>query len=198
MGNVSAAGGPPPASSAQVRQAIEELTDEEMFKLRAFARKRMWGGALGRWTEPEELIHDVIVSALEPDKGRTWCPDKVDFLGFMFGAIQSISSRAAARHSKVVAHLGNRAPADNVDSATVEDCESLETAVVERATARSLLQCLEAALEGDEAALGVAQCIAEDLKPREAREVLGLTDKDYDAARKRFERAATKLVVSTK
>src|SRR5262245_33912637 len=82
------------ATPAEITAAINGLSEAELVRLRqyAYARVRLLGRKAG--TESgDDLLQAAIADLLE-DK-RRWDKAKVDFMGFLFGAMKSISSNWA-------------------------------------------------------------------------------------------------------
>jgi DNA-directed RNA polymerase specialized sigma24 family protein len=78
------------ASIDEVLAAIEALTPAESTRLLKFAQRRI--AAMGRKSKGRSghgLLQEAITSVLED--GRRWNKETVSFVGFLFGAIRSIS-----------------------------------------------------------------------------------------------------------
>jgi RNA polymerase sigma-70 factor (ECF subfamily) len=79
------------ATPEEVIQAVEALTQAELKKLNDYARIAII--ALGRYagtSDAGDLLQEAIKRVLE--EKRHWKPAKVDFLGFLIGAMKSIVS----------------------------------------------------------------------------------------------------------
>src|SRR5262249_8131224 len=78
------------ASVDEVRAAIESLSDADNLRLESFAMYRIRG--LGRRSggrTHRDLFQEAVHAAL--DGTRSWDRSKVDFVGFLLGAMRSIS-----------------------------------------------------------------------------------------------------------
>jgi DNA-directed RNA polymerase specialized sigma24 family protein len=79
------------ATPEEVIRAIGSLTDAELKKLNDYARIAIL--ALGKYagvSDAKDLLQEAIQRVLE-DK-RHWKPAKIDFVGFLIGAMKSIAS----------------------------------------------------------------------------------------------------------
>jgi DNA-directed RNA polymerase specialized sigma24 family protein len=87
---------PATAREGDIRDEIEALTSADLLRLESYAAWRLRG--LGRHAAgrtADDLVHEAILSALSGT--RKWNRKRVDFVGFLTGAMRSISSNWAAR-----------------------------------------------------------------------------------------------------
>src|SRR5262249_27614593 len=82
------------ATPAEVSATIEALSEADLLRLKRFANKRV--RRLGRKAE-ERTGDDLLQTAVTDLLGdtRRWDKTKVGFMGFLFGAMRSISSNWA-------------------------------------------------------------------------------------------------------
>jgi DNA-directed RNA polymerase specialized sigma24 family protein len=84
------------ATPEEVIRAVENLTDAELKKLNDYARMTVL--ALGRYAgtiDANDLLQEAIQRVL--GEKRHWKPAKVDFVGFLIGAMKSIASNWKAQ-----------------------------------------------------------------------------------------------------
>jgi hypothetical protein len=79
------------ATSEEIEEAFNALSDVELVKLKKFAAFRIRGigrAALGR--NGGDLLQEAFISLVTGD--RRWNKEKVNMFGFLHGAVESISS----------------------------------------------------------------------------------------------------------
>lgn len=93
------------ATAEEIRAAFDALTPIEIKKLEMDANSRV--SVLGRKARGrsgddllQQAFHDIW------DKKRRWDRDKVDFIGFLRGAIRSIASNWGSKYDREEAALG--------------------------------------------------------------------------------------------
>lgn len=160
------------ASKAEVRAAIEGLTDGDYAKLmliaRGFARARIRGSVV----EPEDLLQEAITKTL--GGRRTW-NRTVSILKHLDRVMESDAGHIA---EKEAAHTPPPA-AEGLDP-------------WERAAAQAKLNDLLSLFVGDDQALEVIHLKAEGFSASEIQQQLGISETHYDTVTKRMRRRVAK------
>ncbi|MCX6543520.1 MAG: hypothetical protein NTV05_03800 [Acidobacteria bacterium] len=137
-------------------------------------------------------MSDALIAMLEGR--RKWCMSRVDFVKFLVGVIQSLSS-----------HISTGRPVDAFDdvvsySGPAEDTDALSRKLVPAAaTPQEELEAIELDrqireyFKDDDPALTVYQGFCEKMTPAEIREC-GFTVHEFDATAKRLRRGVTKMI----
>ena len=87
----------PEASLEDIRRAIQSLTEADMVKLQRYADNRIRRiGKSASNRDAHLLLTEAMNSLLEVGR-RHWYPDRVDLVGFLIGAMRSISSNWARK-----------------------------------------------------------------------------------------------------
>jgi hypothetical protein len=87
----------PGASLEDIRRAVQSLTEADMAKLDVYAENRIRRiGLAASGHDAHGLLTEAMDSLLEVGR-RHWYPDKVDLVGFLIGAMRSISSNWARK-----------------------------------------------------------------------------------------------------
>jgi hypothetical protein len=87
----------PEASLEDIRRAIQSLTEADMVKLQRYADNRIHRiGKSASNRDAHLLLTEAMNSLLEVGR-RHWYPDRVDLVGFLIGAMRSISSNWARK-----------------------------------------------------------------------------------------------------
>ena len=166
-------------TTADVARAIHGLSDNDLVRLKALAR--LWSrglpGGLG-WTD---VLNEAIVRVL--DGSRPWPPD-VPLLAFLSGVMRSICDdqwRRARREALL--RVG-----DLPDRPSVEGAEGAPDPERVLAAAQALAAIHELFAD-DPSALTIIAGLAEGLTAGEICRHYGMTERDYDTARKRMRRA---------
>jgi hypothetical protein len=93
------------ASLEDIRRAFQSLTEADRVKLEAYAENRI--RRIGRSAANRDahlLLTEAMNSLLEAGR-RHWYPEKVDLVGFLMGAMRSISSNWARKGAKGVLEI---------------------------------------------------------------------------------------------
>jgi hypothetical protein len=181
----------PPATVDEIRAAIAQLTTGDLLRLRKFAYQRH--GVLGRrgaGRRPEDLLSDALAAVLE--QRRKWSKS-VDFVRFLIGVIQSLSSHLADGKAKdafddVVQYV---APDEQTDELRPTDAPSGPTPQ-EELDAIELDQQIRDHFKNDDHVLTVFDGLCDKMTPAEIRDC-GLTTHEFDAAAKRLRRHVRKM-----
>jgi hypothetical protein len=177
------------ATPDEIEAAITALTPGEWLKLKRYADWRI--GALGRntdgWTGDRLLLAAVTGT-------RRWNKKNVDFKGFLYGAIRSISSNRARSCKK------QRPAAPEADFreeneegelfSPLDNAQAPGPSPEQQVNATQTLDLIEDLLKDDEKALRVLVAWREDFSPAEVRELEGLSQKEYNAIKIRIYRRA--------
>jgi DNA-directed RNA polymerase specialized sigma24 family protein len=183
----------PPATVEEIRQAIADLTQAQLIRLRKYAYQRH--GLLGFRTagrNPEDLLSEALIAVL--DGRRKWKKSSVDMLGLLLGTIKSMSSHmAAGKPADAFDELTPLAqeddapdPLDQVSSSTVP-LPSDELAAIE------LDGRIRTQFRDDADALTIYEGFCEGMKPSEIRDC-GFTSQQFDTAAKRLRRGINKMI----
>jgi DNA-directed RNA polymerase specialized sigma24 family protein len=189
----------PPATIEEISEAIAALAKGELIRLRKFAYRRYWTlGRRGAGLSPEDLLQNALVAVLEGR--RKWKRSRVDFVKFLIGVIQSLSSHIVEgkpldAFDDVVAYEAPDEDTDALDrrpSPTAPTpAEQLENAELER-EASALDGEIREHFKDDDHALIVYEGLCDNMKPAEIREC-GVTEKEFDAAQKRLKRGVKRI-----
>ena len=182
-----------PATVAEVREAIANLTKADLLRLRKYAHQRH--GVLGRrgaGRRPEDLLSDALIAALE--HRRKWSKSRVDFVKFLIGVIQSLSShladgKALDAFDDVVQYV---TPDEDTDGLRPTDAPSGPTPQ-EELDAIELDRQIRSHFDGDDHALTVYDGFCDKMTPAEIRDC-GLSTHEFDAAAKRLRRRVAKMI----
>ena len=161
-----------------VARAIAELSEGDLLRLKVLARLRARGLPGGiAWTD---LLHETVVRALSG--ARRWPPD-VPLMAFLAGIMRSVCSehwRRAQRERQIL--VAAEAGDDMADNSPAADPERLVAAA-------EALSAIYRRFAEDATVLKIMTGLAEGLSAREIRHRHGLTETEYDSARKRLRRA---------
>lgn len=153
-----------------VRAALSALPEEELLRLRAIARLRarsLPGGV--SWSD---LLHEAVLRALAG--ARQWPPD-VSLVAFLAGVMRSLCDEQWRRHRRrnTMAALTDATAADDPERAYA---------------AAEALAAIHRLFASDEAATKVITGLINGMRAEDIRSRYGLTDVDYDTARRRIRR----------
>jgi len=166
------------APGRDIARALRSLSNADLARLKALAR--LWSrglpGGLG-WTD---ILNEAIVRTL--NGVRPWPPD-VPLLAFLSGVMRSICDehwRRARRELAWVVHDGDL-PDGGDDAAAPPDAERVLAAAQAVAAIHRLFSA-------DAVALKILTGLAEGLTASEICRAYGLSEREYDSARKRMRR----------
>jgi hypothetical protein len=195
------------ASTDEIRHAIESLTPEESIRLRKVANYCLWGTG---YSSPDDLLNEAVKRAMlaaAGQKGRKW-PRDVPFVAFMIKTMQGLaddSMKSSAQRLTVSADA--MAPeGSTMDEALGAipgrgyhhgDAVSMALEAQERQeryeAAKPDADAIDAFFAGDDEVGYLIMGKKDDMKPAEVREVSGMTQLQYDTAKRRFRRGLDKL-----
>ena len=178
-------------SADDLREAVSSLTDLELAKLRY--RAKFWAGSLGRYAmgrDWEDLLNEALVQMLNGQ--RSWNPE-VGIVRFIDQAMRSIrwSWLAKGERSGVtgVVRVASTDSAQDSDEVALPEASSSPEAL---AADREILDKIEALFAEDSDASNVLTGYALGMKGPELREQAGLSEKEFEAARRRIRRRLLK------
>jgi hypothetical protein len=188
------------ATRDETISAWKALSAEDKVKLDVYAtqqarmRQKYAPGISGK-----ELLREAWLRVVEGR--RKWRMRKVQFLPFMFGVIRSIGSDLARTNSGKLAAASlpedapgseeepDRQPRLDRHAASLDTPEAI-------AIAKEQFAGFHSEFEDDESAWFVLECIAEGLSGPEIQQRLGISDKEFEAARKKIARRVHKYFFS--
>lgn len=188
------------ATFAEIEAAIESLTPAEWLKLNDFAGWRIRGlGRKARGRSAHGLLQEALASTLE-EGGRHWPTSKVDFFGFLCGAMQSISSNWGAKFDR---NERQQADSDGIELHEVslqqlnEDTLPLATHTSFPDPERTLLakeevETIERMVESRESAALIVEALKEGMTGPEIQQWLGITRTAYETEMRWLRRNAKK------
>ncbi|WP_428485149.1 hypothetical protein [Rhodopila sp.] len=168
--------------SEDVGWAIRSLSDTDVLRLHALASLRargLPGGVTG-----SDLLNEAILRAL--DGSRQW-PAAVPMVAFLAGIMRSLRDehwRRTRREGRVMQPL----PAD--DAGLREHPNTTPDADPERVyAAAQALAVIDRLFAADETALRIVAGLAHGLGAEDIRRLYGLSELEYDTARRRMRRS---------
>jgi DNA-directed RNA polymerase specialized sigma24 family protein len=139
----------------------------------------------------EDLIQETASKAFRDN--RNWELGRISFKQFLFGVLRSLAGDLTRTNA-------GRVRAESVHDedgiAEVLDDRDPESILIERereVDMQAHLAALQVEFEADDVPYYVLECVREGLKPQEIRERLKVSEKDFDAARKKIARRSLKL-----
>lgn len=188
-------GDPEPQVSAtrdEKMSAWKALTERDKKALIAFAAQlaQMYQYADQGMTW-EDLMQEAHARALK--ESRKWEMKTISFNVFMFGILRSI---AGDLERTKAGRVRSRCVNDEEVLEAVPDDLNPEVILLRRereAAMQAHLTALQVEFQDDESTFYVLECLMEGLKPREIRERLEMSDKEFDAARQKITRRSLKL-----
>lgn len=166
------------------------MTPADVLRLHSFAAWRVRG--LGRKSDgrtADDLINEAVRAAL--DGTRYWNRNKVDFMGFLTGAIQSISDGWGRRYPRdtIVAEADVvRADPDGTAVGALDRVAAPGASQEDDLVARERLARVRSLFDDDPVAALVVAELEDGARLPEIRERHGLTENELNAALKRIRR----------
>ena len=191
------------ATPDELRQAIERLTAEEMYKLTKTAGYLLYGS---EYQDPLELMNEAILRAMNAaagSPGRAW-KKSVNFMAFMVMCMRGIANDSAesaiqkrSKHiedlatetrsgEEVLAEKGHAYP--SVEDLAIES----EEVSLRQAIAKADLDAIDKCFEGDEQVSWLLMGHRDDLNAEEIRAMSGMSATEYNTAMRRFRRGLDK------
>ncbi|WP_407524562.1 RNA polymerase sigma factor [Methylobacterium oryzisoli] len=173
----------PEAIEPSMADALAALSDADLARLEAVARLRVRALPGLDWSD---LLHEAVLRALEGTRRR---PPGLPLPVFLAGCMRSLCNEhwRRLRRERQILTAGDAAGVeDEVDPGPHADPERI-------LAASQALQSLFALFRGDGAVLAILGGLADGLPPPEIRARHGLSETEYDNARKRMRRALLRL-----
>jgi len=167
-----------------VSRALAELSRLQLLRLGAIARLR--ARSLPNGISWSDLLHEALVRAL--DGSRHW-PSGVPFLVFLAGVMRSICDEIWRHRRREIALIafGEHAEVESQDvPCPVPDQERI-------LAASEALGELYRLFTGDGIALRILSGLANGLSAADIRTAYGLSEVEYDSARRRMRRALLRV-----
>lgn len=184
-----------PASLDQIEAEIERLSDVDWMKLRKLAQRHLWGT---RFAEPDELINETIGRLIQGT--RRWSPGMA-FIPWLDSAMKSVADGLRKLRSTKTETLVGDMVEDCDDPGALLDIDAHEPSVLEMVITEEASQAAAEALdkigayfEGDQDVQWILLGLEEGLKAEEVRELGGMTQVQYETARRRMRRGAERLI----
>jgi DNA-directed RNA polymerase specialized sigma24 family protein len=183
------------ASEEEVRAVIKRLDSDDLATARITAAATIILRRHPRLadTGPQDLVHEAILRAL--DGRRRWHPDKIGFLGFLFGALRSIASNATRVVAMTTIQVDSiealSIDGDSWVAKSAEPTPSTEDLAIEneqRALDEARLEAFHRELAADPKATAIYEQLCLDVPKREIRVSLGMTDTEFWTADRRLSR----------
>jgi DNA-directed RNA polymerase specialized sigma24 family protein len=173
--------------------ALQALSEADRLRLLRFAEWRVKGmGRAAGGRAADDLLSEACLRVCEGR--RRWDPQRVSFVGFMFGVMRSISSHWGEQSFDDEARLACELRSDEVEADPLEDAPSESPDVGRaRATGRAKLDEINEFFSDDPEVQLVIEGLAEGMTGPEMQTALGLSQKCYAAAFKRMRRGANRL-----
>lgn len=187
------------ATTAETEEAIYNLTDLEHKKLYYYAYSRIdrfsnIGGITKNYT-PIDLVREAITRVLRED--RRWKKDAVNMYKLLRDTIRSITSnwQASADANDHVIKVDeiccddegeNLNPVENTDASTPTPVENLE--------AKQKVEKINSLFADDKLVLDIIDGLYAGLKGPEIQQILEITEKEYDTAKRRLNRKREEIL----
>lgn len=185
------------ATPDEIRAAIEALSKADWYRLRRFADYYivLLGDKAGDRCG-DDLLNEALMRLLH--RSRKWDKSKVGFLGFLYGAMESIAN--SWQRKKVspteAPTLASSLVTENDDgelSDPAEEFQSTAADPVQMLAYEQTLSQIDALFADDPEVQMVIEALAERYDPPGIRELWGFSQKQYNAIivrmRRRIERA---------
>lgn len=180
-------------TAEELSELIRSLGDADLHRLEQEGRVL----ALKCWRQPEELLNEAVLRALD---GRRHCKKAMGLMPFLFGVMKSVAhewtkARTRNRGNPDEARWGSP-PEIEADSLADDQPSALELleAGEARVAASEVLKEVTSMFESDEKAWFVIEANMEgSMTPDEVCCTLGIDRREYDAVRKRIRRGFDKV-----
>jgi DNA-directed RNA polymerase specialized sigma24 family protein len=175
------------ASPEEVRAAIDALSEADRLRLDAFAVWRIRGlgrRACGR--THEDLLSETVLATL--DGTRSWNREKVDFLGYLIGAMRSISDNWGKRFKEAEPVLEADLGRDDASRSALDRVASQDLSPEEEIEVKQQHEAIRRLFADDPVVTLIILEIEEGTKFSEIREKHDLEENELFAALKRIRR----------
>jgi len=190
------------ATKEEIIQAIQKMPHSQVADLKRFGRWRVRGlgrASLGRTGDDllQEAIASIFAGADNPEVGKHWHPNRVDFFGCLKGAIRNISNGWKNKFNRLEPLLeAETIPDDEGESvSTVEDAESDKPLADRHVIAKEEVERLFKRFGNDKVATAVLQARCEGVTAQQVMREQGLTAYEYGAALRRIQSQRSVLIV---
>lgn len=182
------------ATLDQVEEAIRALSALDLSRITSYARHLAFGlGQAAQGRDLEDLLQEAMTSVLSDD-GRRWNPTKVDFVGFLRGAMKSISSNWRTKYARTGG--GERTYDDRpaeVSPSPLACAASMNPGPEQQVISSNLLERIETEFESDEHVKHVIAGLEAGMTGPEVIDLVGINENQYRAAMKRLRRGANRI-----
>jgi len=188
------------ATPEEVHAAIDALTPTDWFRLRKFADYYIFllgGKAYDR--RADDLLSEAFTRFL--DRTRKWDKTKVDFMGVLFGAIESISDswnrkKSTPTESPVLASSLVVEDEDGVRSDPAEAFQSTAVSAPQMLVYEQTLERIDALFADDPEVQMVLEAFRDGYDPPGVRELWSFTQRQYNAIVVRMRRNIEKAGIT--
>ncbi|WP_409028535.1 hypothetical protein OX462_12305 [Janthinobacterium sp. SUN098] len=192
------------ASPDELRQAIERLTAEELYKLAKAAGYYLFGS---EYQKPSELLNEAILRAMNAaigGQGRAW-KTSIDFFSFLMMCMKGIASDSAnsvgqKRTLRIDALATETLSGEDFLGARGFNHRSTEDQVEEnqeiglrQAIAKSDSDAIDQFFKNDENVSFIIMGYKDEMPAEEIRAISGMSSTEYDTAKRRFRRGLDKI-----
>jgi RNA polymerase sigma-70 factor (ECF subfamily) len=166
-------------ATTDVACAIHSLSDADLVRLKALAR--FWARGLPAALSWSDVLHEAIARTLDGSRNR---PAGIPILAFLSGVMRSICDdhwrRERLEHEVLVRH---------VDLETQCGAEGSLTDPERMLNAAQRLAAVNQLFAADPIALKIVAGLADGLTATQMCKLYGISQREYDTARKRMRRA---------
>ena len=170
-------------TASELSSALEALPRAALIRL----HKKAVVFASGTGMEAEDLLQEAVVRSLEEHGGRK-CPRSVRPDIFLGNVMRSLASHARKKWARESPILTSKDDQDEVAVDTPDPSPGTEEIVTGQVDAEREIDRVVSMFDNDSQAQAVVIGIMEDWSPREIREMEAVSEKEYNAARKRVRR----------
>lgn len=192
------------ASPDELREAIERLTAEELYKLTKAAGYYLFGS---EYQNPSELLNEAILRAMNAAmgaQGRPW-KKSVGFFSFLMMCMRGIASDSAdsvgqKRTLRIDALTTEALSGEDLLGAKGFSHQGVEDQIEERqetslrqAIAKSDSDAIDHFFKTDDNVSFIIMGYKDEMTAEEIRAVSGMSATEYDTAKRRFRRGLDKM-----
>jgi hypothetical protein len=179
------------ASPTEIATAIEALTPADFVRLRRYAGQRVWGlGPKSVEKTGDDLLQAALCDLLQDT--RRWDRTKVGFMGFLFGAMSSISSNWAKSYlpeeSPVLEANQCRKNEEGEEFGQLDQHRARQPNAEQHLSDKQTLLRIDDLFRDDQEARMLLTAWQEGYDPAGARESRKLSQNDYNTIVRRIRR----------